>query len=56
MRWFLGFTTKKKAAAFKKKVRGSICGELGPQQADYWFCVAMGLDALKYPYVVIWEE
>lgn len=56
MRRFLGFATRREATEFKRKVRGSICGELGPQKADYLFCVAMGLDALKYPYAVIWEE
>ena len=56
MKRFLGFATKHEAETFRKKKRGRICGELGPQQTDYWFCAAMGLDTQKYPYVVIWEE
>ena len=56
MRRFLGFETKREAEAFKKTVKGNICGELGPRQADYWFCVSQGLDATKYSYVIIWEE
>ena len=56
MRQYLRFMTRQEAEAFRKKRRGSLCGELGPHQADYWFCVSMGLDAPKYPYAVIWEE
>ena len=60
MTHYQGFKTKAEAQKFRKEHGGRLCGKESKNKDDrsYWemACLFGGMDAMKYPWCVQWNE